>query len=137
MAFSLKNKGRHRNAAMSEINVTPFVDVLLVLLIIFMVAAPMMVGNVELDLPEGSENAVNENKPPLTVSIKEDGSIYVGEELVKLALLKQKLLKASNENMQQKIYIRADIKVNYGHVMKIVKKINQAGFKQASLVTQL
>ena len=84
---------------MADINITPFVDVLLVLLIIFMVAAPMMTSSVDLELPKGANASNSQQDDPITVSIKNDGSVYVGEEVVKLQSLPAMLLKVSNNNI--------------------------------------
>ncbi len=122
---------------MSDINITPFVDVLLVLLIIFMVAAPMMTSSVDLELPKGANNSSSEQDDPITVSIKNDGSVYVGEEMVKLQILPATLLQITNNNISSKIFVRADTKIDYGRVMEVVKIINSSGFTQVVLVTEL
>ncbi len=138
MAFSVQNKNsRKRKAAMADINITPFVDVLLVLLIIFMVAAPMMTGSIELDLPKGTTNANQSGDEPIAVSIKDDGTIYLQEEQTKLHSLPEKLLAITNSNIDSKIFVRADSKIDYGRVMEAVKAINSAGFTQVVLVTEL
>ena len=138
MSFNTQNKNsRKRRAAMSDINITPFVDVLLVLLIIFMVAAPMMTGSIELDLPKGTTNANQSQDEPIAVSIKNDGSIYLQEEPTKLHALPEKLLAITNSNIDSKIFVRADSKIDYGRVMEAVKVINSAGFTQVVLVTEL
>jgi biopolymer transport protein TolR len=138
MAFNTQNKNsRKRRAAMSDINITPFVDVLLVLLIIFMVAAPMMTSSIELELPKGAAAANSSQDEPITVSVKNDGSVFLQEDSVKLANLSQELLKLTNNNINSKIYVRADTKIDYGRVMEVVKTINLAGFTQVVLVTEL
>ncbi len=138
MAFNFQNKNsRKRRVAMSDINITPFVDVLLVLLIIFMVAAPMMTGSIELDLPKGTTNANQSGDEPIAVSIKNDGTIYLQEEQTKLRALPEKLLAITNNNIDSKIFVRADSKIDYGRVMEAVKTINSAGFTQVVLVTEL
>jgi biopolymer transport protein TolR len=138
MAFNISNKNsRKRRAAMSDINITPFVDVLLVLLIIFMVAAPMMTSSVDLELPKGANNSSSQQDDPITVSIKNDGSVYVGDEVVKLQALSETLLQMTNNNITSKIFVRADTKIDYGRVMEVVKMINSSGFTQVVLVTEL
>lgn len=138
MAFSKQNKSRGRKKqAISDINITPFVDVLLVLLIIFMVAAPMMVGSVNIDLPKGSSGALSEEIPPISVTIKKDGSIYLQEDLVKLPLLPKLILSLANNNIGAKIFVRADKAIDYGKVMDVVRMINVAGFTKVVLVTEL
>lgn len=138
MAFNINNKNsKKRRVAMSDINITPFVDVLLVLLIIFMVSAPMMTGSVELELPKGVNGTNLQQDKPISVSIKSDGSVYVEEDLVKLNSLSEKLLKMSSNNINSKIFVRADTKIDYGRVMEVVKTINSAGFTQVVLVTEI
>jgi biopolymer transport protein TolR len=139
MAFSTKS-GRSRDRkrdAMSDINITPFVDVLLVLLIIFMVAAPMMTGSVTIDLPKGSSGAISEKLPPISVSVKKDGKIYLQETVVKLRLLPASILKVTNNDIGTKIFVRADKRIDYGRVMSVVKSINSAGYSKVVLVTEL
>lgn len=140
MAFNNLSTGRRlqkRRSSISDINITPFVDVLLVLLIIFMVAAPMMVGSVEINLPKGASSSINEKSQPITVTIKQDGSIYLQEESIKLRSLASSLLKINNNDLNNKIYVRADEGLDYGRVMEVVKTINSAGFSQVVLVTEL
>ncbi len=138
MAFNInQNNAKRRRAAISDINITPFVDVLLVLLIIFMVAAPMMTSTIDLQLPQGANSKNNKQEQSVSVSIKGDGSIYIEENLVKLNLLPQELLRATNNNIGGKILVRADVSIDYGKVMDIVKLINQAGFTQIMFVTEV
>jgi biopolymer transport protein TolR len=142
MAFN-SNKDNHRGgyrrkkSSISDINITPFVDVLLVLLIIFMVAAPMMTSNVELTLPKGSAAPTNEKSEPISISIKSDGSIFLQDEAIKMHSLPSKLREITNNNFDSKIFVRADQKLDYGRVMEVVKIINSAGFTQVVLVTEL
>ena len=122
---------------MADINITPFVDVLLVLLIIFMVAAPMMTSSVEIELPKGSASASQPEDESVSVSIKSDGTVYLQEEQTKLITLPEKLLALTNSNVDKKIFVRADSKIDYGRVMGVVKTINSAGFTQVVLVTEI
>ena len=138
MAFHIHNHGsKKRQVVMSDINITPFVDVLLVLLIIFMIAAPMMMGSVELELPKGASDMQSQQEEPVSVSIKNDGSIYVGEDLVELSSISKVLLKITNQNVGGRIFVRADTNIDYGKVMEVVRTINKAGFTQVVLVTDL
>jgi biopolymer transport protein TolR len=135
MKFSAtKNKKRQ---AIAEINITPFVDVLLVLLIIFMVAAPMMTSGVDVELPKGALNPINEKEAPITIAVKSDGAIFVQDEEVKLRALASHLLEMTNNNLDSKIYIKADKNLDYGRVMEIVKVTSLAGFSQVVLVTEI
>ena len=138
MAFSSQKRGKGRKKqAMSDINITPFVDVLLVLLIIFMVAAPMMTGSVNVDLPTGASGAISEKVQPIAITIKQDGSIYLQEDQIKLASLPRLALDITNNDLGAKIFVRADQQIDYGQVMEIVKTLNATGFSKVVLVTEL
>jgi len=132
-----RNNYRRKKSSISDINITPFVDVLLVLLIIFMVAAPMMTSNIELTLPKGATAATNEKSEPISISIKADGSIFLQDEAVKMRSLPSKLREITNNNLDSKIFVRADQSLDYGRVMEVVKIINAAGFTEVVLVTEL
>ena len=122
---------------MSEINVTPFVDVMLVLLIIFMVTAPLLTSGIKINLPESSSVLKNEKKDPVTVSINSKGEIFIQKKKFSEDQLinKLSLLKKNNQNL--KIYIKGDKKLDYGKVMDLMNLINQSGFKKVALVTRL
>lgn len=122
---------------MSEINVTPFVDVMLVLLIIFMVTAPLLTAGIKVNLPESSSILKNEKNDPVTVSIDSKGQIYMQKKIFTPKLLIKKLsaLKAQNKNL--KIYIKGDKNLNYGKIMDLMAFINKSGFKKVALVTKL
>jgi biopolymer transport protein TolR len=137
MAFSFDQKNSKKRRIISDINITPFVDVLLVLLIIFMVAAPMMTSGIEVELPKGATNPLNEKSQPISVSVKDDGTIFLQEETIKLSSLPTKLLQLSGNNLGNKIMVYADKKLDYGRVMEVVKTIGLAGFNQVVLVTEL
>lgn len=134
------NKGRRRRRGgmqpLSEINVTPFVDVMLVLLIIFMVAAPMMTAGVNVDLPKSAAKAIPGNDEPLAVSINNKGEIYIQKTPVELADLAAKLSAIAGENKEIRIFVRGDQDVDYGRVMQAVGEINSAGFAKVSLITE-
>lgn len=137
MSFSIQSKSQKKRRIIAEINVTPFVDVLLVLLIIFMVAAPMMTSSVNIDLPKGSAEPNNEKIQPITVSVKSDGTIFLQEDVVKLSVLGHKLVDLSAGNLSNKILVRADKNIDYGRVMEVVRNVSVAGFNQVVLVTEL
>ena len=122
---------------MSEINVTPFVDVMLVLLIIFMVTAPLLTAGIKVNLPESSSILKNEKNDPVTVSIDSKGQIYMQKKKFTPKLLIKKLsaLKAQNKNL--KIYIKGDKNLDYGKIMDLMAFINKSGFKKVALVTKL
>ncbi len=102
-----------------------------------MVAAPMMTSSVNIDLPKGASNPINEKTQPITVSVKSDGSIYLQEDLVKLSVLGNKLAAISSGNFSNKIFVRADKNLDYGRVMDVVKAVSVAGFSQVVLVTEM
>ena len=125
-----------RYALMSEINVTPFVDVMLVLLIVFMVTAPLLTVGIPVDLPKVKADALTDQKDPLEITVKLDGSVYLGESLVKVENLIPRLNAITDQNTQARIYIRGDRVVAYGRVMEIMSLINTAGYIKVALVTQ-
>jgi len=137
MGFSINQKNNRKRQVLSEINITPFVDVLLVLLIIFMVAAPMMTSSIQLELPQGAAKSESEKNPPITISVKADGKVFLQDEEIKLAFIAEKLIKLTDSNLSNKIMVRADKRLDYGRVMDVVKTISQAGFSQIALVTEV
>lgn len=137
MAHFFETKFSKKRRIISDINITPFVDVLLVLLIIFMVAAPMMTSSINVDLPGGTANPLNEKTQPISISVKADGSIFLQEEQIKITALPSKLLSLTNNNLSNKIHVRADKKLDYGRVMEVVKTVSSTGFNQVVLVTEL
>ena len=132
----MKKKYKYRKS-ISEINVTPFVDVMLVLLIIFMVTAPLLTAGIKINLPESASVLKNEKNDPVTVSMNSEGEIYIQKKKFSREQLINKLtlLKKNNENL--KIYIKGDKKLNYGKVMELMNLINRSGFKKVALVTKL
>ncbi len=131
------NRGNKKRRVISDINITPFVDVLLVLLIIFMIAAPMMTSGVDVTLPKGAGEPNDDKIHPIVVSVKPDGSILLEEESVKLSNLSSKLIEVTKNDLNSKIYVQADQTLDYGRVMDVVKTINLGGFSQVILVTEL
>ncbi|ANK73782.1 protein TolR [Ensifer adhaerens] len=124
-----------KKAMMSEINVTPFVDVMLVLLIIFMVAAPMMTVGVPIDLPETQAKALNSDTQPITVSVNPAGEIYLQETAIAIDEVVPKLEAIATTGYNERIYVRGDTNADYGTVMKVMARISAAGFKNLGLVT--
>ncbi|MEO0696036.1 MAG: protein TolR [Pseudomonadota bacterium] len=120
---------------MSEINVTPLVDVMLVLLIVFMVAAPLLTVGISVDLPETSAAPIAEQGEPLTVTITGEGVIYVQETEVDLENLVPRLEAIAVAGYDQRIFIRGDQARSYGEVMQVMGRINSAGFRQIGLVS--
>ena len=122
---------------MGEINVTPFVDVMLVLLIVFMVTAPLLTVGVEVDLPKTKAGAINADAAPLVVSIKSDGSLYLQETVVEAEVLIPRLKAISDANPDVRIFVRGDRAVSYGEVLSVMGRIQSAGFEKVALVAQL
>ena len=132
-----RSTGGRRHRPMGEINVTPFVDVMLVLLIVFMVTAPLLTVGVEVDLPKTKAGAINADAAPLVVSIKADGSLYLQEAAVEAEVLIPRLKAISNANPDVRIFVRGDRAVTYGDVLGVMGRIQAAGFEKVALVAQL
>ena len=130
-------KLKRRYEPMASINVTPFVDVMLVLLVVFMVTAPLLTVGVKVDLPSVESNIIQGNDEPLTVSINGAGQIYLQEALILLQELVPKLLAMTGENPEARIFVRGDKEINYGLVMEVMGAINSAGFDKVALVTKM
>jgi biopolymer transport protein TolR len=135
MAMSpIAGKGRGRYRPLAEINVTPLVDVMLVLLIIFMVTAPMMTSGVNVDLPKTDAKPLNTDSQPLTVSINAQGQIYLQNETVDLSQLVAKLQAISENNPDRRIFVRGDKDLSYGRIMQVMGTITQGGFTKVALL---
>ena len=121
---------------MSEINVTPFVDVMLVLLIVFMVTAPLLTVGIPVDLPKIKANALTDQKDPIEITVKLDGTVYLGESIVEVDNIIPRLNAITDKNTEARIYVRGDRVVAYGRVMEIMSIINSAGYIKVALVAQ-
>jgi biopolymer transport protein TolR len=121
---------------LAEINVTPFVDVMLVLLIIFMVAAPLMVQGVPLELPKTSATKLGAIKKPMVVSLSTDGKLYIRDEEVTAQTLVSRLMDIKASEGDGVVYVRADRKIAYGEVMELLGKVGESGFSRVSLLSQ-
>ena len=121
---------------MSEINVTPFVDVMLVLLIVFMVTAPLLTVGIPVDLPKVKASALTDQKDPLEITVKIGGEIYLGESKVDVDNLIPRLNAITELNKEARIYVRGDRVVAYGRIMEIMSLVNSAGYVKVALVTQ-
>ena len=124
-----------RRPPMSEINVTPMVDVMLVLLIIFMVAAPLLTVGVPVDLPKTKAKAMTQEQEPLTVTVQSDGAIYLQETAIALDELTPKLIAIAENGYDERIYVRGDKAVEYGNVMEVMGALTNAGFRRVALIT--
>ena len=136
MKIDTKNSRKKFRQPMSEINVTPFVDVMLVLLIVFMVTAPLLTVGIPIDLPKVKANALTDQKDPLEITIKLDGNVYLGESEVKVESLILRLESITEQNHESRIYVRGDRGIAYGRVMEIIALISSAGYKKVALVTE-
>src|SRR5262244_3033245 len=140
VAGSSGGRGRHgrRKAVMAEINVTPMVDVMLVLLIIFMVSAPLLTVGVPLDLPQTQAKTLDQDKEPLTVSVNEKGAVYLQNTEIDVEELvpKLKAITEARGGADERIFVRGDRQVDYGTVMKVMGRISAAGFRRVALVTE-
>ena len=138
MGASVKRSGRGgRHRPMGEINVTPFVDVMLVLLIVFMVTAPLLTVGVEVDLPKTRAGSINADAAPLVVSIKADGELYLQETMIESDKLIPRLKAISEANPTVRIFVRGDASVMYGDVLGAMGRIQSAGFEKVALVARL
>lgn len=132
-----RRRRRAARAPMSEINVTPMVDVMLVLLIIFMVAAPLLTVGVPIELPQSQGKQLESNKEPLTISVSGTGDVFIGETKVPLAEIAEKLKAISKNGVDEQIFVRGDKGISYGTVMQVMGRISAGGFKKVSLVTEV
>ena len=128
--------GRNRHRPMSDINVTPLVDVMLVLLVIFMVTAPLLTVGVPVDLPQTQAPPINEPKEPLVITVNKDGVIFVSEASVATDALVPKLQAITGANPDAVIYVRGDKDINYGRVLEVMSLVSSAGFRKVSLVAE-
>jgi biopolymer transport protein TolR len=140
MAIKLNvNNGRRasRNSLISEINVTPLVDVMLVLLIIFMITSPMLVAGINVDLPETKASPISGQDEPLVISIDKKGNIYLLETKIMRSQLAEKLSAVTKEKKDTRIFVRGDKAVPYGDIVSVVGEINAAGFSKVALISNI
>ena len=131
-----RRRGVPRYGAMAEINMTPFIDVMLVLLIIFMVAAPLLATGVAIDLPETKAAALNIDQKPLSVAVDDTGAIFVMDQPVQIEELSARLSGLAKAGFDERIYVRGSRAVNYGRVAQVMSIITSAGYKKVALVTE-
>ena len=142
MAFTMERRGlrslggRRATRPMSEINVTPMVDVMLVLLVIFMVAAPLLTVGVQVDLPQSKAAALPGQDEPLAVTVDAEGRIFLQDTEVELENLAPRLVAITNNNPEARIFVRGDQAIPYGRVMQVMGTVNAAGFSKVALVTE-
>ncbi len=133
MAFKFRSSEKE---PISEINVTPFVDVMLVLLIIFMVTAPLLTVGVQVDLPETSADTLPEENEPLTLTINAKGEVFIQETKIEFKNIIQKILAVSNNRTDTRIYVRGDKTINYGRVLEIMGMLSGSGFTKVALISE-
>ena len=126
-----------RLAPMSEINVTPMVDVMLVLLVIFMITAPLLTVGLQIDLPETRSQTLPGQDEPLEVTVNADGQIYIQETEVELEDMVSRLVAITENKRDTRIFVRGDRNINYGRIMQVMGAIDSAGFRRLALVTKL
>ena len=135
------NGGRRRRGQryrpMSEINVTPFVDVMLVLLIVFMVTAPLLTVGVPIDLPESQAKPLEGQKEPLTISVDNEGRVFLQDTQIDIDELIPKLTAVAEQGVEERVFVRGDRTVDYGTVMRVMGRLNSAGFRRIALVTDM
>lgn len=137
MAAIITRSTRGKKQLMSEINITPFVDVMLVLLVVFMVTAPMMISGINVDLPKTTSSPLSGKDEPLTITVAENEIVYIQDVPIEKKDLVIKLEAITKAKKDSRILIRGDKKVNYGTMMTVVGSINAAGYNHISLVTQM
>ena len=133
---NLNKRKKQRYTQMSEINVTPFVDVMLVLLIVFMVTAPLLTVGIKVDLPKVKATALTDIKDPIEITVNFEGDIFIGESKVEVENLIPRLNLITEQNTEARIYIRGDRVIAYGRVLEIMSIINAAGYIKVALITQ-
>jgi biopolymer transport protein TolR len=121
----------------AEINVTPLVDVMLVLLIVFMISAPLLTVGVPLDLPQSQAKSLDQDREPLTLSVNDKGQVFLQNTEIKIEELIDKLKAVAKAGVDERIYVRGDKKVDYGTVMRVMGRLSAAGFRKVALVTEV
>ena len=135
--YNRVNKIQKKQKIISQINVTPFVDVMLVLLIVFMITAPLLTVGVSVDLPKTKASQLNSKGDPIVVSIKQNGELFIQEREIDSVQLLPRLRAISSGNKNLRIYVRGDKNVPYGIVLETISKIKNSGFKKVALVAKL
>ncbi|HUZ34604.1 MAG TPA: protein TolR [Xanthobacteraceae bacterium] len=138
-ATSDGRKRRRRRPVMADINVTPFVDVMLVLLIVFMVSAPLLTVGVPLDLPQSQAKSLDQDREPLTLSVNVQGQVFLQNSEIKIddLVAKLKAITDARGGADERIYVRGDKKVDYGTMMRVMGRLSAAGYHRVALVTEV
>jgi len=130
-----RRRGVPRYGAMADINMTPFIDVMLVLLIIFMVAAPLLATGVPIDVPQTSAGPINVDQKPITISIDEKGDLFLQDQPLRVEELVDRLKAMAKDGFDERVYVRGAKQVNYGRVAEVMSLITASGFKKVALIT--
>ena len=133
---SSKSGRRTRRASVSEINVTPLVDVMLVLLVVFMITSPLLVAGVKVDLPQTTHTPIAGQEEPLSITVDKDNKVYIQNTQIDIKNLNPKLIAITKQNYETRIFVRGDKNVGYGMVMEVISHINKAGFNKIALLTE-
>jgi len=135
--FSIINQKKKPREVVGTINVTPIVDVMLVLLIIFMITSPMMVAGINVDLPESSSNPISGQDEPMSVTVDKFGKVYINDTEIEKGKLTEKLRAILGEKTDTRIFVRVDRNADYGKVVEVVNQINLAGYSKVALITEI
>jgi biopolymer transport protein TolR len=134
---SIRLRRRMRRGPVTEINVAPFVDVMLVLVVIFMIAAPLLTVGVPVDLPKAAVDPLNEEKEPLIITVDAEGRVYLQEAEIEQVALVPRLVAVSQANPELRVFVRGDQAINYGRVMEIMGLVSEAGFSKVALIAEV
>ncbi|MBN42343.1 MAG: protein TolR [Alphaproteobacteria bacterium] len=134
---SMRLRRRLRGGPMTEINVAPFVDVMLVLVVIFMIAAPLLTVGVPVDLPKAAVDPLNDEKEPLIITVDSEGLLYLQEAEIEEDALVPRLLAVSEANPELRVFVRGDRAINYGRVMEVMGLVSEAGFAKVALIAEV
>jgi len=134
---SMRLRRRMRGRPMTEINVAPFVDVMLVLVVIFMIAAPLLTVGVPVDLPKAAVDPLNDEKEPLIITVDAEGHVYLQETEIEESVLIPRLVAVSEANPDLRVFVRGDRAINYGRVMEVMGMVSEAGFAKVALIAEV
>lgn len=134
---SMRLRRRMRGRPMTEINVAPFVDVMLVLVVIFMIAAPLLTVGVPVDLPKAAVDPLNDEKEPLIITVDAEGLVYLQETEIEESVLIPRLVAVSEANPDLRVFVRGDRAINYGRVMEVMGLVSEAGFAKVALIAEV
>ncbi|MEK9901057.1 MAG: protein TolR [Rhodospirillaceae bacterium] len=134
---SMRLRRRMRGRPMTEINVAPFVDVMLVLVVIFMIAAPLLTVGVPVDLPKAAVDPLNDEKEPMIITVDAEGRVYLQETEIEESVLIPRLVAVSEANPDLRVFVRGDRAINYGRVMEVMGLVSEAGFAKVALIAEV